>query len=144
MLKMRFQILRTIDEVLLKRGRPSPTQVQLHPSSCKSTPIRACKERCTQTLTPVYLSWNFARCTLKTSSTEASLWGGGELICIVHWEQFQPKSQWGGSQAPRCRACEARGTYLADLRDESVEVLPLFWSTSNEDTHNKGNKNSRI
>ena len=40
---------KTLDEVLLKRGRTSPTQLQVHLSSCLSTPIRACEERCTQT-----------------------------------------------------------------------------------------------
>ena len=32
-----------LDEVLLKRGRTSPTQVQVHLSSCLSTPIQACE-----------------------------------------------------------------------------------------------------
>ena len=34
-----------LDEVLLKRGRTSPTQLQVHLSSCSSSPIRACEER---------------------------------------------------------------------------------------------------
>jgi len=102
----------TLDEVLLKRGRTSPTQLQVHLSSCLSTPIRACEERCTQTWTQVYLSWNCTRCTLQTSSPEPSLRGGGELVCKVHRVQFQPQCQRGGSQVPRCRACEARGTWL--------------------------------
>ena len=110
--KVRELHLRTIDEVLLKRGRTSPTQLQVHLSSCLSTPIRACEERCTQTWTRVYLSWNCTRCTLQTSSPEPSLRGGGELVCKVHRVQFQPQCQRGGSQVPRCRACEARGTWL--------------------------------
>ena len=102
----------TLDEVLLKRGRTSPTQLQVHLSSCLSTPIRACEERCTQTWTRVYLSWSCTRCTLQTSSPEPSLRGGGEAVCAVHRVQFQPQCQRGGSQVPRCRACEARGTWL--------------------------------
>ena len=91
----------TIDEILLKRGRTSPTQLQVHLSSCW-----------TQTWTVVYLSWNCMRCTLQTISPEPSLWGGGELVCKVHRVQFKPQCQRGGSQVPRCRACEARGTWL--------------------------------
>ena len=35
----------TQDEVLLKRGRTSQTQLQVHLSSCSSSLIRACEER---------------------------------------------------------------------------------------------------
>ena len=38
-------INKTLDEVLLKRGRTSPTQLQVHLSSRSSSPIRACEER---------------------------------------------------------------------------------------------------
>ena len=131
----------TLDEVLLKRGRTSPTQLQVHLSSCLSSPIRACEERWTRTWTRVYLSWNCTRCTLQTSSPEPSLRGGGELVCKVHRVQFQPQCQRGGSQVPRCRACEARGTWLtSELTLGWVGwSYPLFWSTSYDYTDNKGN-----
>ena len=118
------------------QSAPRAVSTQVHLSSCLSTPIRACEERWTQTWTRVYLSWNCTRCTLQTSSPEPSLRGGGELVCKVHRVQFQPQCQRGGSQVPRCRACEARGTWqTSELTLGRVgEDLPLFWSTSYEYT----------
>ena len=94
------------------KGRKHHRLLSVHPRSYSSPQIQACEERCTGTWTWVYLSWNCTRCTLQTSSPEPSLRGVGELVCKGHRVQFQPQCQRGGSQVPRCRACEARGTWL--------------------------------
>ena len=93
-----------LEKVLLTRGKTSPTKFQVDLSSSLSTPIRAFEERCTETWTWVYLSKNCTTFTLRTSSPEPSLLGGWELVCKVHWVQFQPQCLDRSSQAPWCRA----------------------------------------
>ena len=124
-----------------KGGETSPTQLQVHLSSCWSSPILACEERWTWTWTRVHLSWNCTRCTSQTSSPERSLRGGGELVCKVHQVQFQPNINKEVSKYPYAELARRGilGLPLSWHWDESVEVLPLFWSTSYEYTDNKGN-----
>ena len=102
-------------EALLKRGRTSPNWVQVHPSSCLSTPIQACKENCTWTGTQVYSSWNWARCS------EPSLPARGELVCKVHRVQFQPQCQREGSKVPQWQACKAWGTWTSEVISGNVK-----------------------
>ena len=91
-------------------------------SSYSSLLIRACKERCTLTWTQVYLSWNYTGCTYQISYLKPCLQGWWELVCKVHWVQFQTQCIQGGSQVPWCQALES--SYLANLRVD----IGMSWS----------------